>query len=198
MFRFAPASRTAPVGAALGAVRPACSIDPGADLPSGAGGFTLVEMLVTMALLVTVTMLLLPGMVEFTTRNRMAVLESDVLVAAAQARSEAARNGLPVLLSAVSGGTTGNRWSNGWRLVLDSNRNGVADSTETVLRAHEALPADLKLDGTTSITFGESGYLSPASAVTLTLCRRDGNPRGSSVTITPSGQVDSTAITTCS
>ncbi|BDI04530.1 GspH/FimT family pseudopilin [Sphaerotilus microaerophilus] len=180
--------------------RPACprTTPRCPPLRSGARGFTLVELMVTLSLVVVVTLVLLPGMADFNARNRISALEGDLLSAVALARSEAARNGVPVLLVAASGGVTGNAYAGGWSLVLDSDGDGTADASETVLRVREALSGDLKLDGSSSITFGATGFLSPASAVTLTICRRDGNTRGVTVTITPSGQTDSTAITTCS
>lgn len=163
-----------------------------------AGGFTLVEMMVSLSLLVLVTLALLPSMSEFNARNRMTGIEGELMASVGLARSEAARRGVPVLLVAATGGVTGNVYAGGWRLVLDQNSNGAADSGEATLRLREAIPTDLKLDGSSPVAFGPTGYLTPATAVTFTLCRLAGRNRGASLTITPSGLTDAAAITTCS
>lgn len=163
----------------------------------GLRGFSLVELLVVMSLLVVVSLLLLPGMTDFTARNRLVAVEADLAASLALARSEAAHRGLPVLLVAASGGSTGNAYAGGWRLVLDSNRNGSADSGETELRVREAIGRDLTLDGSSPVRLAATGYLDPATAKTFTLCAR-GISRGVSLTVTPTGQTDSASITTCS
>jgi len=165
---------------------------------SGSAGFTLVELLVTLTVLVLGTLVVMPALSDFSARNRIASIEGDLMATIGLARSEAARNGLPVLLVAASGGSTGNAFAGGWRLVLDSNSNSVADGSETELRAHEAPGAELKVDGSSPVVFAASGYLNPVSAVTLTICRRSGSSAGVAITISPSGQADSAAITTCS
>lgn len=164
----------------------------------GSAGFTLVELMVALTVLVLGTLVVMPALSDFSARNRITAVEGDLMATIALARSEAARNGLPVLLVAASGGTTGNAFGGGWRLVLDSNGNGLADSGETELRAHEAPGSDVKVDGSSPVVFAASGYLNPISAVTLTICRVSGSSAGLAITITASGQADSSAITTCS
>lgn len=164
----------------------------------GSAGFTLVELLVTLTVLVLGTLVVMPALSDFSARNRIVSIEGDLMATIALARSEAARNGLPVLLVAASGGATGNAYGGGWRLVLDSNGNGLADSSETELRVHESPGNEVKVDGSSPVVFAASGYLNPVSAVTLTICRRSGSSAGLAITITPSGQADSAAITTCS
>lgn len=164
---------------------------------AGLRGFTLIELLVVMSLLVVVSLLLLPGMADFTARNRLVAVEGDLLASLALARSEAAHRGLPVLVVAASGGSTGNAYAGGWRLVLDSNRNGSVDSGEAELRVREAIGSDLTLDGSSPVRLAATGFLDPAVAKTFTLCA-PGIGRGVSVTVMPSGQTDSTALTACS
>ncbi|HMW22797.1 MAG TPA: GspH/FimT family pseudopilin [Burkholderiaceae bacterium] len=164
----------------------------------GSAGFTLVELLVALTVLMLGTLVVMPALSDFSARNRITAIEGDLMATIALARSEAARNGLPVLLVAASGGATGNAFGGGWRLVLDSNSNSVADSSETELRAHESPGVEVKVDGSSPVVFAASGYLNPVSAVTLTICRRSGSSAGLAITISPSGQADSSAITTCS
>lgn len=160
-------------------------------------GFTLVEMLVTVAVLSILGMVALPSLTAFSARNQLSALSSDFVSSLALARTEAARAGLPVLVLPSSGGVTGNEFAKGWNLYLDRNSNGSVDTDDTLLRTYPALPGTLKLQGTSTLRFTALGYLTPAAAVSFTLCPRAGLRDGVQITVPPSGLADVTRITTC-
>lgn len=160
-------------------------------------GFTLVEMLVTVAVLSILGMVALPSLTAFSARNQLSALSSDFVSSLALARTEAARAGLPVLVLPASGGVTGNEFAKGWNLYLDRNSNGSVDTSDTLLRTYPALPSALKLQGTSDLRFTALGYLTPAAAVNFTLCPRAGLRDGVQITVPPSGLADVTRITTC-
>lgn len=166
--------------------------------PGGGRGFTLIELLVVLVVLTLGTLIVLPSMKEFTARNRLLSVQTDFMSALNLARSEAVRRGVPVLFLAASGGVTGNAYANGWRLVPDLNGNGSVDSGESELRAATALPSDIKLDGDATLVYAASGFLTPASSHSYTLCPASGSQQGLQITVTPSGLADVVAITTCS
>lgn len=160
-------------------------------------GFTLVEMLVTVAVLSILGMVALPSLTAFTARNQLSALSSDFVSSLALARTEAARAGLPVLVLPTSGGVTGNEFAKGWSLYLDRNSNGAVDTDDTLLRTYPALPGTLKLQGTSDLRFTALGYLSPAAAVSFTLCPNAALRDGVQITVPPNGLADVTRITTC-
>lgn len=160
-------------------------------------GFTLVEMMVTVAVLSILGMVALPSLTAFSARNRLSALSSDFVSSLALARPEAARAGLPVLVLPADGGVTGNEFAKGWNLYLDRNSNGTADTGDTLIRTYPVLPSALKLQGTSPIRFTAIGYLTPAAAVNFVLCPSAGLRDGVQITVPPNGLADVTRITTC-
>jgi type IV fimbrial biogenesis protein FimT len=162
-------------------------------------GFTLVEMMVTVAVLSILSVVAVPSLIAFSARNRLQSLSSDFVSSLVLARTEAARAGLPVLVLPATGGVTGNEFAQGWNLYLDRNSNGSFDSGDTLIRTYAALPGTLKMQGTSAINFSAIGYLTPAAAVSFVLCPSTGSGLrdGVQVTVPPSGLADVTRITTC-
>jgi type IV fimbrial biogenesis protein FimT len=160
-------------------------------------GFTLVELMVTVSVLVIFLGIAAPSLGTFMTRNQVAAVKSLFASSMALARSEAARAGAPVILRAASGGATGNAYANGWDLYLDVDQNGSVSTGDTLLRHYEAIPPGVTLNGSTSIVFSAGGYLSPAASVTYKACRSDGATAGYSVAVAPSGVSYVSSITTC-
>jgi type IV fimbrial biogenesis protein FimT len=160
-------------------------------------GFTLVELLVVMAVAVVMLAMAGPRMADFTANNQLSALKSDLAGAVALARTEAAKRGLPVILTRVGSGPTGNEYAGGWELVGDDDSNGSADAGEPRLRAHAALASTLSLGGPTALGFRPTGALSAGSAQTFLLCR-SGSSQGYLLTVAPSGVADVATSTGCS
>ena len=81
------------------------------------GGFTLFELMVTLAVAALILSLGVPGFRSFIQNNRAATHTNDVVTALNLGRSEATRRGAPVLLCSSSDGATcsgSNDWSSGW------------------------------------------------------------------------------------
>mgnify|MGYP003582277137 CR=1 FL=1 len=161
-------------------------------------GFTLVEMMVTVAVLAILASVAMPALTAFTASNRLSALSSDLVSSLVLARTEAARAGLPVLVRPATGGVTGNEYGKGWNLYLDNNSSGSVDSSDTLLRTYAALPGTLKMQSASTLNFSAIGYLTPASTVTFVLCPATGLKNGVQITVPPSGLADVARITTCS
>jgi type IV fimbrial biogenesis protein FimT len=105
-------------------------------------GFSLIELLVVLALAAILLLLAVPGMRGFLAGVRLDAATTDFAGALALARSEAIRRGGRVALRNTAGG--GN-WGGGWQAFVDSDSDGVPDASETVLRRQAALPTPLTL-----------------------------------------------------
>jgi type IV fimbrial biogenesis protein FimT len=160
-------------------------------------GFTLVEFIVTVSVLVIALGLTVPALGGFVARNEAASVKSSFVATLALARSEAARAGQQVILQASSGGPTGNEYANGWDLYLDLDGSATVTSGDTLLRHYEALPPALKLHGASRIVFSANGYLTPAAGLNFTLCRNDGNAVGWAMSVAPSGTTYTAASNAC-
>src|SRR5258706_14024381 len=131
-------------------------------------GFTLVELLVVVAIAGVLAVLALPSMRDLVMTNRMKTLSLDLYSSLVLARSEAVkRNAGNISMVQAAGG-----WQDGWTVCVDANSNGACDSGEEVLAVGEAAGATIA--GTTSpvvtiFTHGRDGRLtSTASAFPIT------------------------------
>ncbi|MBU6257181.1 MAG: GspH/FimT family pseudopilin [Burkholderiales bacterium] len=167
----------------------------GLGLPSG--GYTLIEFLVTLAVMVIVLGIAVPNFGAFIARNQVAGVKSAFAASLATARSEAARSGNQVLLVASAGGAPGNEFGGGWDVYIDNDNNGLVDAADTRVRHYEALPAALTLSGKALLVFSASGYLTPAANNVYRLCATDGSTAGYAISVAPSGTTYAGAINNC-
>lgn len=141
------------------------------DVPTATRGFTLVELLVTMAVAAILLTVAVPNFQMFVLNSRMASQANDLITAFNMARSEAVKRAASVTVCASSNGTTcTGTWAQGWI---------VRNAAGTPIRAQEALGGASTLTGganvASTITFTSNGRTTiPATATTasttLTLC----------------------------
>jgi type IV fimbrial biogenesis protein FimT len=157
-----------------------------------ARGFTLIELLATLTVLVILTSLAAASMSSTVNNNRIYATQTEFVASLALARSEAARRGVTVMLTATAP-VSGNAFAGGWRVWADSNGDGTFDSsTEPVLRSHESISSTILVgDGTTTtIAFTPMGFLNQAGAVDVKVCASDGSVAGYDISIQPNGMAD--------
>ena len=154
-------------------------------------GFTLVELLATLCVMVILTSLAAASLSSTLNNNRVYATQDEFVAYLALARSEAVRRGVPVIVAATAS-ATGNAFGGGWNVFVDTNANGAFDTGEPLLRTHEALPSTILVgDGaTTSIAFTSMGFLSAAGAVDIKLCPTDPTLAGYEITVQPNGLTD--------
>jgi len=103
-------------------------------------GFTLVELLVVLAVGSILLAIAVPGYAFMVNANRLAAVSNDLVTALHLARSEAIKRGTRVTVCktgdamAVSPAcsTTAN-WQDGWLVFVDGGTRGVIDSDDTLL-----------------------------------------------------------------
>lgn len=105
---------------------------------SGAGGFTIIEAVVTIAILAILTAIAVPSMTALVASNRLSTSANETLSAMMLARSEALRTARRVVVcksSDSSNCSAGASWTDGWIVFVDEDSSGTRNGTETVLRA---------------------------------------------------------------
>lgn len=128
-------------------------------------GFTLVELMVTIAVMAILLMIAVPSFNDATLGSKLGSYANNLVAGAHLARSEAIKRNRAVTLCVSSNGTdcaTGG-WEQGW-IVLTAD--------DTVVQRQQALPAGLKVNragGADSLVFQPSGV--GATAATFTVCR---------------------------
>ncbi len=120
-------------------------------------GFTLVELMVTVAVAAIVLTLGVPSFKDTIRDNRMAGNSNRFLSALNIARSEAIKRAQQVAVCKANVEATPpscnsancnsgtNCWENGWMVFVDADRNGAMEDSNDLIRVFEALPKGLTL-----------------------------------------------------
>jgi type IV fimbrial biogenesis protein FimT len=89
-------------------------------------GFTLIELMISLAILAIIVALAAPSMSDFVVRQRVSGQASELMLALALARSEAVKQGADIaVLPAINAGTG---WSTGWCVGRLDNMSNCADN----------------------------------------------------------------------
>lgn len=123
-------------------------------------GFTLVELLVALAVAVILLTVAVPSFRELILNNRRAAQVNELVTAMTLARSEALKRGNRVSLcrtssygSALPTCGQGDGWEDGWIIFNDPNEDGVPNDVDDVLYVHEPLgKGDITLRGDTNVS----------------------------------------------
>jgi type IV fimbrial biogenesis protein FimT len=91
-------------------------------------GFTLVELIVTLAITVILLTLGIPAFRDMTLNNSRTGRINELVTALQLARSESVKRGVEVSIA-----NTG-AWEQGWTVFVDDNSNGTLDGGEQALR----------------------------------------------------------------
>lgn len=114
-------------------------------------GFSIVELVVTLAVAAILLAIATPSLGAFFRTNRLAASTNDVVLSLQLARAEAARRGRAVSLCRSSDGSTctaGAAWAGGWIVFQDANAAGTPAPTSAdseLIRVFQPLDEGLTL-----------------------------------------------------
>lgn len=151
------------------------------------GGFTLIEMMITIAIAAILMAFAVPSFQQIVINNRISAQTNDFVSGLALARSEAIKRGASARVTAA-----GTDFSSGWTIWADTNGNATFDAGEE-LRVHEALKSGFTLVGTGFTNTAEIQYRSNGvsdSSGSFTLCYS--GYTGRLISVSATGRVSTT------
>ena len=170
-------------------------------------GFTLVELMITLVILVILITLAAPSFVDLIRSNRIATQTNLFTTALALARSEAVSRNLSVYVCKSNTGKTcdsGANWEDGWIVFADADFDGTLDVNSEEIRIFEGLATGYTLrnasvftnwvrymsEGNATGTTGLPVYSNTANTEMFRLCPDNADTtKARQINIIPSGRV---------
>ena len=164
-------------------------------------GFTLLELIVTVALIAIVTAIAVPGMRAFSQNDRLITNINTLIGHLAYARSEAVKRSqqVSICVSNNTTGCTGGNWQDGWIVYIDADGNNSHSAGEEILRVNQAFAVTNTVTTTigNQITYDYRGFASAGAGGSLLLCDGRSGPYGKTVNISATGRVRFQDKSTC-
>ena len=148
-------------------------------------GFTLLELMVVLAIAGVLMAIGIPSMRDFMRNSRITSAANDVMAALHFTRSEAIKRRMPVTLCTSASAVTdlnptcaASPFLTGWISFVDTNQSGQRDAGELVLLQHEPMNADITARSSVDpfqVTYLLNGFALNPNAARLVLCDDRGN-----------------------
>lgn len=156
-------------------------------------GFTLIELVSTMAIMLVMVTIAIPGMLDLVRNNRQSTALNSLSHSFYAARSEAISRAQGVSLcpsSNFTGCSAGTTWQSGWIIFSDVDRDGTVDTgIDSVLKVFNSLGGATTLTASNKITFSASGTVQTGSG-SMTLCDKRGVNSARGLELAATGFVD--------
>lgn len=148
---------------------------------SGSQGFTLIEMLLLLVVLMLLNVFAVPAMSEMLIALRVSSATQALVASLQLTRVEAIKRGRRVVLCKSASGENcahSGGWEQGWIVFEDRNNNAAVDAGEIILHREQPLAGQVRLTGNNPVlsyvsytAFGQAHMTSGAfQAGTLTVC----------------------------
>ncbi len=166
-------------------------------MPTRSRGFSLVELMITIAVIAILTVIAVPSFRDAIHRNQVSSASNALLGSLAYARAEAINRGQLVSMcpgSQAAGCTaSATAYEPGWIVytypagAASANKAYVAASSILLRATGAQAGVSIQSLGTTVVTFGQQGQLKPSTPLKFVTCYRGGSSGTGTITSTVSG-----------
>jgi len=175
----------------------------GRSSPGGQTGFTLLELMITLAIGAILLTVAVPSFQTTIANNRLATQTNSLVTDINIARSEAVKRGTDVILCNSSNPNAatpacvgaGNAWTGGWIIFVngtnDTDPNQFATATDTLIKVNQAIGgrATILTAGTlNTFIYNGDGTSAAAANADFFICDDRGETFGRQVQIRPTGR----------
>ena len=155
-------------------------------------GFTLIELMVTIAVAAIVLSLGVPSFERLIERNQLTANINELVASLNYARSEAVRRNQRVSIchSNDASSCSGTKFEEGWIIFTDQDQDGDRDNpADTILRVHSALPQSISLGENLSgnLSFKPNGRADDNGR--FVMCKNNDLTKARAIFITINGRV---------
>lgn len=166
----------------------------------GHSGFTIVELMIVVAILGVLMAIGLPAFNDLIKNNRRTTVVNEIISSLMSARAEAAKRGQAVTVcgNTTGGGETsctgGANWDYGFMIFLDTDANGAIAATSDVIRKYRVDYSDIRIR--TDIVDGGTGHVTlrpfnqAGTAAAILICDKRGNAKSRRVCIGANGRAN--------
>jgi type IV fimbrial biogenesis protein FimT len=153
-------------------------------------GFTLLELMVVVAIVGVLMAVAIPAMGNFIRNGRITAAANDLMAALHFTRSEAIKRRQPVTLCTSANAMQANNQANanancadsqfitGWIVFVDLNQDGVRDAGDTILLNHAPMNAEITAASSAdpfAVTYLLNGFALNPNGASIALCDARGN-----------------------
>jgi len=115
-------------------------------------GFTLIELMVTIAIAAILSAVAIPSFTSTISRNRLTNSANELVTTLNLARSEAVKRAMSVTVRKVDGNSSTNRsaganWEDGWDVFTDADSDGNFEAGDVLIRTFGPLHSSYTLRG---------------------------------------------------
>jgi type IV fimbrial biogenesis protein FimT len=129
-------------------------------------GFTLIELMITLAILAIVITVGIPSLSDFVAAQRVRTIASDIMADMAYARAEAIKESRVAIMAPINAAD----WKDGWRICVDLDGGGDCDVPGEVRKTATPISGRTKVCATPNepIVFRPDGRVTRVTAPSAT------------------------------